>query len=176
MAVLEAARALQKLGVKPKRTIRFVLFTGEEQGLNGSKAYVKTHQKELEKISGVLVHDSGTGKVLTIGLMGNYAVRETIDRALNPLARAKEIGLAEPTLRSEGGSDHVPFDQAGVPGFWCVQDNVDYDKTHHSQADTLDRVRWDDLTEGAQVLAVFAYNVAQLPEMLPRKPAKQGDN
>jgi Zn-dependent M28 family amino/carboxypeptidase len=174
MAVLEAARALQKLGVKPKRTIRFVLFTGEEQGLNGSKAYVKAHQKELEKISGVLVHDSGTGKVLTLGLMGNYAVRETIDRALNPLARAKEIGLAEPTLRSEGGSDHVPFDQAGVPGFWCVQDNVDYDKTHHSQADTLDRVRWDDLTEGAQVLAVFAYNVAQLPEMLPRKPAKQG--
>jgi len=174
MAVLEAARALQKLGVKPKRTIRFVLFTGEEQGLNGSKAYVKTHQKELEKISGVLVHDSGTGKVLTIGLMGNYAVREMIDRALYPLAQAKDVGLAEPTLRSEGGSDHVPFDGAGVPGFWCVQQNVDYDKTHHSQADTLDRVRWDDLTEGAQVLAVFAYNVAQLPEMLPRKPAKQG--
>ncbi len=174
MAVLEAARALQKLGVKPKRTIRFVLFTGEEQGLNGSKAYVKAHQKELEKISGVLVHDSGTGKVLTVGLMGNYAVRETIDRALNPLARAKEVALAEPTLRSEGGSDHVPFDEAGVPGFWCVQESVDYDKTHHSQADTIDRVRWDELTEGAQVLAVFAYNVAQLPEMLPRKPAKQG--
>jgi carboxypeptidase Q len=174
MAVLEAARALQKLAVKPKRTIRFVLFTGEEQGLNGSKAYVKAHQNELDKISSVLVHDSGTGKVLTVGLMGNYAVRETIDRALYPLARAKDVGLAEPTLRSEGGSDHVPFDQAGVPGFWCVQDNVDYDKTHHSQADTLDRVRWDDLTEGAQVLAVFAYNVAQLPELLPRKPAKQG--
>ncbi len=174
MAVLEAARALQKLGVKPKRTIRFVLFTGEEQGLNGSKAYVKAHQKELEKISGVLVHDSGTGKVLTIGLMGNYAVRETIDRALNPLARAKDVGLAEPTLRSEGGSDHVPFDGAGVPGFWCVQEGADYDKTHHSQADTLDRVRWDELTEGAQVLAVFAYNVAQLPELLPRKPMKLG--
>src|SRR6266851_2268234 len=174
MAVLEAARALQKLGVKPKRTIRFVLFTGEEQGLNGSKAYVKAHQKELEKISGVLVHDSGTGKVLTIGLMGNYAVRETIDRALNPLARAKDVGLAEPTLRSEGGSDHVPFDTAGVPGFWCVQEGADYDKTHHSQADTLDRVRWDDLAEGAQVLAVFAYNVAHLPELLPRKPMKQG--
>jgi Zn-dependent M28 family amino/carboxypeptidase len=176
MAVLAAARALQKLGVKPKRTIRFVLFTGEEQGLNGSKAYVKAHSNELGKISGVLVHDSGTGKVLTVGLMANYNVRETIDRALNPLARAKDIGLAEPTLRSEGGSDHVPFDQAGVPGFWCVQDGVDYDKTHHSQADTLDRVRWDDLTEGAQVLAVFAYNVAQLPELLPRKSAIQGDD
>jgi carboxypeptidase Q len=176
MAVLAAARALQKLGVKPKRTIRFVLFTGEEQGLNGSKSYVKAHQNELAKISGVLVHDSGTGKVLTVGLMGNYAARETVDRALYPLARVKEIGLAEPTLRSEGGSDHVPFDEAGVPGFWCVQENVDYDRTHHSQADTLDRVRWDDLTEGAQVLAVFAYNVAQLPEMLPRKPAKKAGN
>jgi Zn-dependent M28 family amino/carboxypeptidase len=176
MAVLAAARALQKLGVKPKRTIRFVLFTGEEQGLNGSRAYVKAHQGELGKISGVLVHDSGTGKVLTVGLMGNYAARETIDHALYPLGRAKEVGLAEPTLRTEGGSDHVPFDEAGVPGFWCVQDPVDYDKTHHSQADTIERVRWDDLTEGAQVLAVFAYNVAQLPEMLPRKPAKNGSD
>ncbi|HZC66130.1 MAG TPA: M20/M25/M40 family metallo-hydrolase, partial [Candidatus Dormibacteraeota bacterium] len=170
MAVLEAARALQKLGVKPKRTIRFVLFTGEEQGVNGSKAYIKAHKEELAKISGVLIDDSGTGKVLTVGLMANYNVRETMDHVLYPLARG--VGLAEPTLRVEGGSDHVPFDEAGVPAFWCVQDGVDYDKTHHSQADTLDRVRWDDLTEGAQVLAVFAYNVAQLPEMLPRKPAK----
>jgi carboxypeptidase Q len=177
MAVLEAARALQKLAVKPKRTIRFVLFVGEEQGLNGSHAYVKAHKNELGNISGVLVHDSGTGKVLTVGLMANYPARETVDRALYPLAKAKDIGLTEPSLRTEGGSDHVPFDEAGVPAFWCVQDNADYDKTHHSQADTLDRVRWDDLTEGAQVLAVFAYNVAQLPEMLPRKvgKSKQGN-
>jgi len=173
MAVLEAARALQILGLKPKRTIRFVLFSGEEQGLNGSKAYVQVHQEELNRISGVLVHDSGTGKVLTIGLMGNYNLKETMDRALYPLAES--TGLAETSLRSEGGSDHVPFDRAGVPGFWCVQDPADYDKTHHSQADTLDRVRWDDLMEGAQVLAVFAYNVAELPEMLPRKPAKAED-
>jgi Zn-dependent M28 family amino/carboxypeptidase len=172
MAVLEAARALTKLGVKPKRTIRFILFTGEEQGLNGSRAYVKAHTAELPKISGVLVHDTGTGKVLTVGLMGNYAVRETIDHALYPLGRSKEVGLFEPSLRSEVGSDHIPFDAQGVPAFWCIQDPADYAMTHHSQADTLDRVRWDDLTQGAQVLAVFAYNVAQLPEMLPRKPAK----
>jgi carboxypeptidase Q len=172
MAVLSAARSLQKLGVKPKRTIRFVLFTGEEQGLNGSRAYVKAHQDQLAKISAALVHDTGTGKVLTIGTMGNYAARESLDRALYPLAKAKDIGLAEPSLRSEGGSDHVPFDEAGVPGFWCIQDNVDYDKTHHSQADTIDRVRWDDLTEGAQVLAVFAYNVAEAPSLIPRKPPK----
>jgi len=172
MAVLAAARALQKLGVQPRRTIRFVLFSGEEQGLNGSRAYVKAHEAEASKISAVLVHDSGTGKVLTVGMMGNYPARETMDHVLYPLAANNSVGLAEPSMRTEGGSDHVPFDEAGVPGFWCVQDNADYDKTHHSQADTLDRVRWDDLTEGAQVLAVFAYNVAQLPELLPRKPAK----
>jgi carboxypeptidase Q len=173
MAVLEAAGALQKLGAKPKRTIRFVLFTGEEQGLNGSKAYVNAHKDEMAKISGVLVDDSGTGKVLTIGLMANYGARETVDRIVYPLAKSKEVGLAEPSLRIEGGSDHVSFDAAGVPGFWCVQDNVDYDRTHHSQADTLDRVRWDDLREGAQVLAVFAYNAAEYPEMIPRKPMKK---
>jgi len=171
MAVVEAARALMKSGMKPKRTIRFILFAGEEQGLNGSRQYVKQHKDELNKISAVLVHDTGTGKVLTIGMMGNYQARETIGYVLNPLARAKEVGLSEPTVREMGGTDHVPFDLEGVPGFWCVQDPVDYDKTHHSQTDTLDRVRWDDLTEGAQVLAVFAYNVAQLPDLLPRKPA-----
>src|SRR6476660_9083041 len=96
-AVIEAARALQKLNLQPKRTIRFVLFTGEEQGLNGSRAYVKAHKDELPKTSGVLVHDLGTGKVRTIGLMANYAVRETLDHALYPLAKAKDIGLAEPS-------------------------------------------------------------------------------
>ena len=171
MAVLAAARALVQAGVKPKRTIRFILFTGEEQGLNGSRAYVAAHKGEMRKISGVLVHDTGTGKVLTIGLMHNYAARETMDRALYALAREKSIGLAEPSLRSEGGSDHVPFDEAGVPASWCIQAVADYEKDHHSQTDTLDRVKWDDLAEGAQVLAVYAYNVAELPDMLPRKPA-----
>jgi len=127
MAVLAAARALQKVGVRPKRTIRFVLFTGEEQGLNGSRAYVKAHKDELPKISGVLVHDTGTGKVLTIGLMGNYGARETIDHALYPLAKAKDIGLVEPTLRREGGSDHVPFDEAGVRASGACKDVADYE-------------------------------------------------
>jgi carboxypeptidase Q len=171
MAVLEAARALQKSGLKPKRTIRFILFTGEEQGLNGSREYVNKHRDELAKISAVLIHDTGTGRVLTVGLMGNYNAKETVDRIVYPLAET--AGLMEPTLRSEGGSDHVPFDEAGVPGFWCVQDPADYEKTHHSQADTLERVKWDELTQGAEVLAVFAYNTAQFGEMVPRKAAKK---
>jgi Zn-dependent M28 family amino/carboxypeptidase len=124
----------------------------------------------MSKISGVLVHDTGTGKVLTIGLMHNYAARETLDRVLYPLAKDQSIGLGEPSLRSEGGSDHVPFDDAGVPASWCIQQVANYETDHPSQTDTLDRVRWDDLAEGAKVLAVYAYNVAQLPEMLPRKP------
>jgi carboxypeptidase Q len=95
-----------------------------------------------------------------------------MDRVLYPLA--KPLGIMEPTLRQEGGSDHVPFDEAGVPGFWCVQEPVDYAMTHHSQADTLERVRWEDLTEGAQLLAVWAYNVAELPGKLERKAAKAG--
>jgi len=175
MAVLAAARALVKSGVKPKRTIRFILFTGEEQGLNGSRAYVAAHKDEMSRISGVLVHDTGTGKVLTIGLMHNYGLRETIGRVLYPLAADKSVGLAEPSLRSEGGSDHVPFDAEGVPASWCIQEVANYEKDHHSQNDTLDRVRWDDLSEGAQVLAVYAYNVAQLPEMLPRKAVKPAE-
>jgi len=80
MAVLEAARALAKLNLKPKRTIRFVLFSGEEQGLYGSQEYVKAHKDDLEKISGVLVHDTGTGRVLTLGLHDNYQDRELVDQ------------------------------------------------------------------------------------------------
>lgn len=168
MVVLEAARALAKLDLKPKRTIRFVLFTGEEQGLVGSGKYVAAHRDEMAKVSGVLVHDTGTGRVLTIGLMGDYPAREVMDKVVAPL---HDVGLLELSMRSTGGTDHVSFDQAGVPGFWAIQDPLDYDQTHHSQADTFDEARADGLVEGAQVMAVWAYNVAQLPELLPRKPA-----
>ena len=168
MAVLEAARALRKLGLKPKRTIRFVLFTGEEQGLVGSKKYVEAHKAELGKISGILVHDTGTGRVLTLGSQGNYQTREIMDRVVAPL---RPLGLLEVSMRSTRGTDHASFNDAGVPGFYGIQEPAEYRKTHHSQSDTFDKVWKDDLVQGAQVLAAWAYNVAQLPEMLPRKPA-----
>ncbi|HJY85245.1 MAG TPA: M20/M25/M40 family metallo-hydrolase [Candidatus Acidoferrales bacterium] len=168
MAVLEAARALQKLDLKPKRTIRFLLFSGEEQGLNGSRAYVEAHKSELGKISAVLVHDTGTGRVLSIGLQGNYQDREVLDRILAPL---RDLGLSELSLRSARGTDHVSFNDVGVPGFFCVQDPAEYAKTHHSQSDTFDKVWKGDLVQGAQVLAVWAYGVAEWPDMLPRGPA-----
>ena len=167
MAVLEAARTLAKLNLKPKRTIRFVLFSGEEEGLVGSKEYVKAHTAELDKISGILVHDTGTGRVLTLGLHDNYQDREIVDQVLAPL---RELKLLEPTIRRSFGTDHASFDEAGVPGFWSVQEGAEYSKTHHSQSDTFDKVWKDDLNEGAQVLAAWAYNTAQLPDMLPRRP------
>src|SRR4029077_13833278 len=167
MAVLEAARTLAKLNLKPKRTIRFVLFAGEEQGLYGSEEYVKAHQNELEKISAVLVHDTGTGRVRTLGLHDNYQDRELVDQVLAPLP---ELKLLEPSMARSYGTDHLSFDEVGVPGFFCMQDGAEYRFTHHSQTDTFDKVWKDDLNQGAQVLATVAYNTAQLPTMLPRRP------
>src|SRR4029077_12797072 len=166
-AVLEAARALAKSGVKPKRTIRFVLFTGEEEGLVGSKRYVEAHKNDLDKISAVLVHDTGTGRVLTLGLHDNYQAREIVDQVLAPLT---ELKLLEPSMVRTFGTDHASFDDVGVPGFWCIQNMAEYSKTHHSQSDTFDKVWKDDLNQGAQVLATWAYNTAQLPDMFPRRP------
>src|SRR5262249_31369387 len=167
IATLEAARALMKSGLQPKRTIRFILFTGEEEGLVGSKRYVEQHKNDLDKISGVLVHDTGTGRVLTLGLHNNYQSREMVDQVLAPLGALK---LTEPSMGRTFGTDHASFDDAGVPGFWCIQQGAEYNLTHHSQSDTFDKVWKDDLNQGAQVLAAWAYNTAQLPDMLPRRP------
>ena len=167
MVVLEAARTLAKLNVRPKRTIRFILFTGEEQGLIGSKEYVKAHKEDLGRVSGALVHDSGTGRVLALGLHDNYQARETVDQVIKPL---HDLKLLEPTMAREYGTDSLSFDEVGVPGFWCVQTIAEYDQTHHSQSDTFDKAYKDDLLQGAQVLAAWAYNTAELPELLPRRP------
>jgi carboxypeptidase Q len=167
MVVLEAARALQKSGLKPKRTIRFALFSGEEQGLNGSRAYVEAHRDEMPRVSAALIHDTGTGRVTSISLMRNYAAREVMDTVVAPL---RSLGFLELSERWMTGSDHVPFDEAGVPGFFCIQDPAQYFETHHSQADTFDQAHEADLVEGAQVMAAVAYNLAELPDLLPRKP------
>jgi hypothetical protein len=168
MVVLEAARAIQKLGIKPKRTIRFILFSGEEQGLNGSRAYCEAHKAELPKFSAALIHDTGTGKVLTFGLMGNYQDLEIMQQVVAPL---HAVGLLELSERSMFGSDHNSFEGAGVPGFYGIQEPMQYFETHHSQADTFDQVNEAGVVEGAQAMAVTGYNIAQLPELLPRRPA-----
>jgi carboxypeptidase Q len=170
-AVLETARTLVRAGVQPRRTIRFCLFTGEEEGLYGSRAYVDQHKEELPKISMCLVHDTGTGKVIGLGLQG----REVIKPLLEPeLASLKDLGLKEINLRGMGGSDHASFERVGVPGFAVQQDMSEYNLTHHSQSDTLDKVREPDLVEGVQVMAVTALRVANLPHLLPRdKPPER---
>jgi hypothetical protein len=172
--VLEAARTLAKSGVRPRRTIRFCLFSGEEQGLYGSQAYVKAHKDDMARTSMCLVHDTGTGKVTGIGLQGREAVKKVLDPEL--AAVLKELGAGELNLRGMGGSDHMSFEQAGVPGFAVQQDPAEYRFTHHSQSDTLDKAKEADLIQGAQVMAVSALHAANLPAMLPREkpPGRPG--
>lgn len=167
--VLETARvlgALAKQGIRPKRTIRFVLFTGEEQGLHGSKQYVKRHKDELPKTSVALVHDTGTGKVTGFGLLRRVDVQKVMAPELESL---KEVGFGGLTLDGiQGGTDHWSFHQAGVPGFACNQDIDEYRFTHHTQSDTFDKAKEPNLIQGAQVMAVTAMRVANLPDLLPR--------
>ncbi len=166
MVVLEAARILAHCGTTPKRTIRFVLFSGEEQGLHGSKAYVKQHKEELSRISMCLAHDTGTGRVVGIGLQGRDVLKPLMESELVSL---KDVGVTDISLRSMGGTDHVSFEQAGVPGFALRQETAEYRFTHHSQSDTLDKARAPDLIQGAQVMAVAAMRIANMPNLLPRE-------
>jgi carboxypeptidase Q len=159
MAVLETARVLRALDVKPKRTIRFILFTGEEEGLVGSRDYVKAHREQMKKVSAVLVHDYGTGKVSGIALQGNYAAGALLEQVTGPLQSVGFEGI-------RGGG-------LGVPAFACRQDRAEYVKTHHTQSDTFDKAWKDDLLQGTMVLSVWAYNVASLPELLPRTPRER---
>jgi len=168
MAVLEAARALKAVNVRPRRTIRFALFSGEEEGLHGSRAYVKAHEKEMSKISGVLIHDMGTGRVKSIGLQGRYDLREVMDRVVEPFKES--VNLDELSMRTMMGTDHLSFLPHGVPAFAVVQDEAEYRKTHHTESDTFDKVYSDEINQGAKVLAAWAYNLAMLPGLLPRDP------
>jgi hypothetical protein len=164
--VLETARVLAQCGVRPRRTIRFVLFSGEEQGLHGSRAYVQQHKAEMPHTSLCLVHDTGTGKVIGLGTQGRKPIKPILEAEL---ASLKEVGLTDINTRFLMGSDHQSFEQAGVPGFALQQDMTEYFLSHHSQADTLDKAREPDLVQGVQVMAVTAVRVANLPNLLPRE-------
>ena len=176
--VLEVARAVAKLakeGHRPRRTIRFVLFAGEEQGLYGSKRYCERHKDELAKHSAALVHDTGTGPVLGFGLQGREAVRKVLEPELDGLKVLP--GWKGLDLGSLNGTDHQSFEAAGVPGFACRQEMGEYRLTHHTQTDTFDKANEPNLIQGAGVIAVTALRVANLPELLPRDkptpPAKK---
>ena len=170
MAVLEAARLIKHSGVAPKRTIRFVLFTGEEEGLIGSKAYVEAHKAEMPKFNVVFVHDTGTGRVKGLWLQDRAEAKPVLDQQFGLL---NGLGLlTDPVNLLPGkmnGTDHASFDDAGVPAFAFNQDGAEYGLTHHSQSDTFDKVRQDDLKQGAVVLAILGLHAAEMPERYPRK-------
>jgi hypothetical protein len=168
--VLETARviaALAKSGERPKRTIRFCLFTGEEQGLWGSKKYVEKYKDQIPKHSVALVHDTGTGKVTGFGTQGRENIIPILDLQLASLKSMD--GWKGADKGGMGGTDHLPFEKAGVPGFACRQDMEEYRLTHHTQSDTFDKAKEPNLIQGAQVMAVTAVRIANLPELLPRK-------
>jgi hypothetical protein len=165
MAVLEAARTLKSLGWKPKRTITFVLFTGEEQGGVGVETFMKNHAAEVPRMDAVLVHDTGTGKVFSIALENLYETAPLMTEIYEPL---REVFDMQPlSTRFFGSSDHVAFLRAGVPAYFCIQNPAHYREAHHSQTDTFDKVIPDEINEGAALLAAWAWNVSEMPPALP---------
>jgi Zn-dependent M28 family amino/carboxypeptidase len=169
MATLEAARTLKALGWKPKRTITFILFTGEEEGGIGADTFLKNHAAEIPKMDAILIHDTGTGKVFSIALEDEYETASLMTEIYTPIQEVFDIMPL--STRNFGSSDQVPFMRQGVPGYFCVQKPAHYREAHHSQTDTFDKVIPDEINEGAALLASWAWNVSEMPPPLPHHPA-----
>jgi Zn-dependent M28 family amino/carboxypeptidase len=167
MVVLEAARILAQSGLKPKRSIRFILFSGEEQGLLGSRAYAAAHAGEADSIQAVLVLDNGTGAITGQALQGRKDLEGLWRLLLAPVASLDADSIRD---ASKSGTDHLSFLPYGVPGFNFDQLSRGYNHTHHSQTDTYDKAVPGDLKQAAAVMAVTAWELANLPELLPRGP------
>ncbi len=187
---MEAARILLALDLKPRRTIRVALWSGEEQGLNGSAAYVSQHfgkmagannmaarilggggkiekTPEYEKFSAYYNTDNGTGAYRGVYLQGNSKVAPIFRKWLEPFA---EMGASTLTLSNTGGTDHLSFDRIGLPGFQFIQDPVEYStRTHHSNQDNYDRVQADDMKKNATIMAAFVYQTAMMDQKIPKK-------
>jgi len=174
---LEAMRILAVVGAKPRRTIRMALWGGEEEGLLGSREYVRRHlagdtnAAARAKFSAYFNIDPGTGPIYGWFLQGQEEVRPMMDAWLEPF---KDLGARRNVSQNIGNTDHLSFTAIGLPGFNPVQDYVDYDvRTHHTNVDTFERVREADLKQAAIVLASFAYHAAMRDEKLPRPPQSQ---
>lgn len=174
--MLEVMRILKTIGVQPKRTIRIGLWSAEEQGLLGSRGYVKKTFMDAvtnkpndahAKFAGYFNIDNGTGKIRGIYLQGNEQCGPIFKSWLAPFA---DLGATTVTISNTGGTDHLSFDAVGLPGFQFIQDPMEYDtKTHHSNMDVYEHLSEDDLKQIATIVAAFAYNTAQRDEKLPRK-------
>jgi hypothetical protein len=180
---IEAMRILKALNVTMDRTVRIGLWSGEEQGLLGSIAYVKNHfadradmklKPEYAKLSAYYNSDTGTGKFRGIGAGGNDLAVPIFEAWIKPfhdLGLTVVSGVSQASNRAPGGTDHTSFDYAGLPGFGFLQEPMEYStRTHHSNMDTYDRVQKGDVMQSAAIMAAFAYHTAMRPEMMPRTP------
>jgi hypothetical protein len=175
--MMEVMRILHSMDAKPRRTIRVALWSAEEQGLLGSKGYVKNHFADPEtmvlkpahaKLSAYYNLDNGGGKVRGIYLQGNDAARNMFEAWLAPFT---DLEATTVTSRSTGSTDHIAFDNVGLPGFQFIQDPMDYQsRTHHTNMDTYDRIQKADLMQASAVIAAVVYHTANRDEKLPRKP------
>jgi hypothetical protein len=199
VVMMEAVRILKALDIKPRRTIRIGLWSGEEEGLLGSQSYVQQHfgsrppmddptmkgmptllrreagpvtvKPEQAKISAYFNVDNGTGKIRGVYLQENAAVAPIFEAWMRPF---KDLGMTTLTMRNTSGTDHLSFDAAGIPGFQFIQDPIEYDtRTHHSNMDVYDRLQPDDLKQAAVIVASFVYEAAMRDQMLPRKPIEK---
>jgi carboxypeptidase Q len=174
--MIEVMRILKVLHLKLDRTVRLGLWSGEEQGIFGSRAYIKANFADPEtmqlkpshaKLSGYFNDDNGTGKIRGVYLQGNDAMRPIFEAWLAPF---KDLGATTITIRNTGGTDHLSFDQVGLPGFQFIQDPVEYGSiTHHSNMDLYDHAVPGDLMQASAVIASVVYHAANRAEMLPRK-------
>jgi hypothetical protein len=196
VVMMEAVRILKAIDVRPRRTIRIGLWSGEEQGLLGSQFYVQQHfgsrppledpnmkgmptllrreagevkvKPEQAKVSAYFNVDNGTGKIRGVYLQENEAVAPIFEAWMKPF---RDLGMTTLTMRNTGGTDHQSFDAVGIPGFQFIQDPMEYDtRTHHSNMDVYDRLQADDLKQIAVIVAGFVYDAAMRDQMLPRKP------
>ena len=177
VSVIELAAALGTLKPRPRRSIVFMTFFGEEEGLLGSRAYVKEHFADRQtmqlkgdhaKLSAYFNIDNGTGKIRGIYLQGDEAARPVFEKWMEPF---KGMGMTTLSIRSVGSTDHVSFDEVGLPGFQFIQDPVEYEtRTHHTNMDVYERVQEADVKQMAVIAASFAYLAANADEQIPRKP------
>jgi len=175
--MLEAMRILKTTGVKLRRTVRIGLWGGEEQGLLGSKEYVKAHfadpatmqlKPDHPKFAGYFNVDNGTGLIRGVYLQGNETVAPIFQAWMEPF---KNLGMTTLTIRNTGGTDHLSYDAVGLPGFQFIQDEVEYDsRTHHSNMDVYERIQANDMMRNAVIVASFVMNAANRDDKLPRKP------
>jgi carboxypeptidase Q len=199
VVMMEAVRILKALDIKPRRTIRIGLWSGEEEGLLGSQGYVEQHfgarppsddpnlkgvpsllrrdagpisvKPEQAKVSAYFNVDNGSGKIRGVYLQENEAVAPIFDAWMKPF---KDLGMNTLTMRNTGGTDHLSFDAVGIPGFQFIQDPIEYEtRTHHSNMDVYDRLQPDDLKQISVIVASFVYDAAMRDQMLPRKPIEK---